>query len=609
MDIICLPPVFLEFNIQLMLVKCSIFCLQHDCQEFLALLLDSLHEQLNFTFKSTNQNTEVKPSTSKQPIRYEHNINNKVSSEHLNRGLDCVEDRSKNAVSSHSSLTFDNMKNSKSSLSGDIRTNLSSKSSVQVADCVKENVVNVDRCRSAQTLIPFTINQISEDSNHSSVSEHSSDSDQCSVMKNLKLRSSPTGTQSSPNLGMKITNDCATKDCGVSSSYEVGSDTEMAEDGFVTDGFKRVHSLQDFRQKCEAEPVITKASSDLDLVGILGDNVEVDCEKRVNFEALGKDVCVDDLDFGRVGMKNCTDIGDSVTSTCIEPVVLNNAVTTTCSPLIQDLYAKETKTLNTNVLAREFSSETITMDSDKFAKHDNTSEMAEMIDAEDLLLPSVHDETIKPVGFGSKPIKDVNIRADKKSKSPKSAAAGSGGMMNIEKEDCFDLRSVKRMKFEGTEKNLQMQEICKIQKEALLCEALNVNKPSNSNVNKASNSDVNKPSNSDKFGFRKDASPSMESDVESDMVEDVDQEVEMEVSDEEDSLAPSNIQTDREMYTASELIAAEQAWAQYHRTNDSVIVDTFQGQFKSTVSKLKTCYIQVYCCDSVKHYLHSFFPT
>ncbi|KAH3812196.1 hypothetical protein DPMN_140620 [Dreissena polymorpha] len=39
-----------------------------------------------------------------------------------------------------------------------------------------------------------------------------------------------------------------------------------------------------------------------------------------------------------------------------------------------------------------------------------------------------------------------------------------------------------------------------------------------------------------------------------------------------------------EGYTARDVVAAEEAWQKYLNRNDSVIVETFQGQFKSTLT-------------------------
>ncbi|KAH3812301.1 hypothetical protein DPMN_140729 [Dreissena polymorpha] len=78
---------------------------------------------------------------------------------------------------------------------------------------------------------------------------------------------------------------------------------------------------------------------------------------------------------------------------------------------------------------------------------------------EDDILQSIAKVTTKTDRYETKKVKDVNIRADKKSKFPKGAC---GGYNVPEKEECFSLSGVKRMKFEGTEKNLQMQEMCKL---------------------------------------------------------------------------------------------------------------------------------------------------
>ncbi|XP_045201160.2 uncharacterized protein LOC123554858 [Mercenaria mercenaria] len=544
---------------------------QHDCQEFLALLLDSLHEQLNFKSQSTNQNTEAGPSCEKQPITFEHNINNRGASNlGVSEGENRVNDKSKNAATSHSSLTFDNMKESKFVQSEKV-----------MGDELKSDYY--EKRKSGSNIAGFTVNPISEDSNHSTLSEQSSESEQCSVMKNLKLRSSPTVSQSSVGLSPRVVNELGEKVCDVTSSDDINIGkneiTDECESSGI-EGFKRVHSLQDFRSKQdECLNVLMKASSDNDLVSKASGDVDeaddFDSGFRMNDET------------SQMGQKNnvsvslkpeCCDIEqksscvDEISECSSEPFILNNAISTTSVPSLEDLYAKETKTLNTNVLATEYMEESITTDSDKFSKHDNTSERIENVDEEDLI-NNVMEVTTKNDGFEMpKKVKDVNIRADKKSKSPK-GACGSNSGMGSEKEDCFSLSGVKRMKFEGTEKNLQMQEICKIQKEALISEALNVKKPKN--VERV-----------EKISCTREASPSVDSDIESDMVEDQDEDNEMEVSDNEaEEMLPQGPRTLAEgaCYTTAEVLAAEDAWQKYLRRNDSIVVDTFQGQFKSTV--------------------------
>jgi ubiquitin C-terminal hydrolase len=42
-------------------------------------------------------------------------------------------------------------------------------------------------------------------------------------------------------------------------------------------------------------------------------------------------------------------------------------------------------------------------------------------------------------------------------------------------------------------------------------------------------------------------------------------------------------------YTPADVEAANEAWDKYKQKNSSVVVDTFQGQFKSTVSIAPAC--------------------
>ncbi|XP_052783368.1 uncharacterized protein LOC128219583 [Mya arenaria] len=524
---------------------------QHDCQEFLALLLDSLHEQLNF---KANPNKETEPSSSKQPIRFENNINNQaIGQSHSEQNSI---DKSRNAVTCVSSLTFDNMKETK-------------KPQVQSLSKMEEKP-STSQCKNL--LFPFTVNQISEDSNHSTVSEQSSDSDQCSVMKNLKLRSSPVVSQSGECLSSKVMNDCETRDYGVSSSDDacIGREHGLfddSKDGESEHQFKRVSSLQDMRVPVVAKcAVISKASSEFNLVNKASPYCDNE-QGATPMDATDSEPSCSYVDSIDMSVRNCDSSGNTVEL----PVVLNNAMQNTPVPLLEDIYSKETKTLNTNVLASEYNQERVNTDSEKFAKQDNTDERSELLIDEEDIIQSVSDITTKADGYEHPKVKDVNIRADKKSKSPKGACGGSGPI-NDEKEECFALNNVKRMKFEGTEKNLQMQEICKLHKKALLCEALKVDKPADRTL----------AANTDQPMFKKDLSPSTDSDMESEGG-DGDHEANMEVSDDEDD-GPVMCGTRAETcFSTLEVTAAEESWHNYLSRNDSVMVDTFQGQFKSTV--------------------------
>lgn len=66
---------------------------QHDCQEFLALLLDSLHEQMNTAKSSKNCHVPVTMSTPKSSFNLIENSNGKnVSSSTATRNSNCTSD-------------------------------------------------------------------------------------------------------------------------------------------------------------------------------------------------------------------------------------------------------------------------------------------------------------------------------------------------------------------------------------------------------------------------------------------------------------------------------------------------------------------------------------
>ena len=410
-----------------------------------------MHEQLNFKFTSATGGYGVAQSTSRDQAQLKHvdKINNALKD--TNRAGDQCVEKPCGAVSNVSALTFDNMK----------ETNLSQVQFREIATSSSSS-----SCKNI--LVPFTMNQISEDSNHSSISEQSSESDQCCVMKNLKLRSSPVVSQSVNVIPNKIANVCDSKSCDVTSSddifeSEIGEmDTEVSES--CESGFKRVSSLQDIRNRVKAMPVgMAKAASDIDLTG--KSNSEV-----IDRDDVAAGSSASDNNFVFVTSDDSNEVGSS------DEVVLNNRIAKSSIPLLEDLYFKETKTLNTNVLASDLSDDKINVDSEKFAKYDNTVDRAEIVIDEEDVIQNAMDLAIKNdvYGPGPKKIKDVNIRANKKSKSPGGGACRGGGLAGE--------GGGKRMKFEGLEKNVQLQEMCRLQKESLLRAAMTTQTPADKQV-------------------------------------------------------------------------------------------------------------------------------
>ena len=469
-----------------------------------------------------------------------------MNNQSLNTSLtsDKNEDQSRNLAGSHSSLTFENIKH------GDrLVSNLNEQNDGRLVANDGEKDVN------SSNMVSFTPNLISEDSNHSTASEYSSDSEQCSVIKNLNLRNSPVVGQSNDKLSPKSLNEDFNKEGMISVSAD---GIKISQDCIKNAREMKMNSVDEELQGVKKK-TLNDSSVTLDVKNTDSQEVCLDASVR------SKKVMDETGDFdvhncdSKSGLGLSANMGSDQTE---QPVILNNAVASKSVHSLEDIYAKETKTLNTNVLAEEFLSETVTVDSDKFMKQDNTrlsSNRPENIEEEGLLNNILEASAKKDDGPSTRPIKDVNLRADKKSKLT-GATCASNKVQNLEQDD-YTTSSVKRMKFEGTEKNLQMQELSKINKERIF------------------------------FGTRRvnmEAESSIDIDVDSDSDASENQDGEMEISDEDEEDEADGGETEvaaaGTSFTTSEVIAAEAAWQKYLSKNDSIIVDTFQGQFKSTVS-------------------------
>ncbi|GFN98221.1 ubiquitin carboxyl-terminal hydrolase [Plakobranchus ocellatus] len=433
----------------------------------------------------------------------------------------------------------------------------------------------------------------SEDSNHSSLSAHSTDSEQSSAFKRLKIDAVELGRNSSSN------NNSSLKDCVTSSSdcKKNGGGKEM-----------KPVLLDDCREGCNA------------IVG----------RSRILREAEGSDACV-----AMSPMHDLTVI-DNMVSSCqdsLEENLVQNSdgsnhlneaeslkerhseseegshslshhtLSPSGLPCLDDFYSKETKTLNTNVQVSDFLQE-ITADSEKFAKVDNRNRppskevniLQEAFGEEDKA-----EKVLIGQSFGSGAgVKDINLYAQSSSASVvkpcknvdlnvlhnslgqacvlseeplKLSPVCEAGQNSIgEKEEVlllkhggegdFDVVSSNSsgFKFDEEEKNVQMQAYSKFN-----------TIPERSNI-------------------RVDLSDSV-ADPDSMEVDEVEM---MESSDEEELelVSPSHTSTVEACSSVpnclrncplSEVRMATHAWEEYQASNDSIVVSTFQGQFRSTV--------------------------
>ena len=223
-----------------------------------------------------------------------------------------------------------------------------------------------------------------------------------------------------------------------------------------------------------------------------------------------------------------------------EPCESNSAMSGKRLPSIEDFYMKGTKTLNTNVLASEFIDESVTMDSDKFHKPDNMTRTTDPYEnLSDFLMSEVK-------GAGAKPLKETNLLAnvrDKFSDDFYTKKCLFSEMEKKEEEGTCSINNIKRMKIDEDEKNIRMQAKLKV----------------NTNKNPTKEGDLNlkSPSGSAERGHSSRASGS--------------------------SPSPQGTSQSQSQWETC-VLQADSAWAKYKECNQSVIVDTFQGQFKSTVS-------------------------
>lgn len=136
----------------------------------------------------------------------------------------------------------------------------------------------------------------------------------------------------------------------------------------------------------------------------------------------------------------------------LEPILNNVSNLKQRIPKIEEFYAKDTKTLNTNVLLEDFEKDDLATDSEKFPKQELNifaeNDLVMHVPVEPVAVANNKDDTAR------KGPKNTNIQAEKFNKMQKACemdAEGDG--------------IVKKMKFECTEKNFQVQAQSKINKD------------------------------------------------------------------------------------------------------------------------------------------------
>lgn len=291
---------------------------------------------------------------------------------------------------------------------------------------------------------------------------------------------------------------------------------------------------------------------------------------------------------------------NTTTQCCDDNTDSSSAVTVDESgrkvPSIEDFCSKDTKTLNTNVLIAEVTEE-LALDSEKFHKIENTAEhsatsAAESLDDEVTAGGQLHELLLAACdGTVSKPVKETNLVANCREKFVDSMkmttnSVSAYALTSPADVDCFissmkqfcgkpagvtqlatesdddvqnydNINNIKRIKIDDqAEKNLRMQAKLKVNTEQNLTRSSSPPIADCTGSNAVSVDQLT-ASSSSSVAMSAGSSHTAQS---------------------------SALSCTGDFSTARHIRRAEEAWRAYTSRNRSVIVDTFQGQFKSTVS-------------------------
>lgn len=228
-------------------------------------------------------------------------------------------------------------------------------------------------------------------------------------------------------------------------------------------------------------------------------------------------------------------------------------------PSIEDFCNKDTKTLNTNVLANDYLHEKVSTDSAKYHKTDNkNARLSSAIQDEAMnVCDQLSDLLTCDGGKGTcKLVKDTNLLANCQDKFSDDGGGGGGKKVLFSERDANDECSVnnaKRIKVDEDKKNVRMQAKLKVNTEQNRTKDLLKTKTTGGRLNEDASHSLSSMSEGPSLSVQRSANSAGASRLS------------------EDNCAKKS---------ASH---ADREWLRYTRENKSIIVDTFQGQFKSTV--------------------------
>ncbi|XP_076454065.1 uncharacterized protein LOC143289100 [Babylonia areolata] len=647
---------------------------QHDCQEFLALLLDTFHEQLNRATLSTPTPTPQSTSTltiaaaTTDASQGQGHLNNEDLGEPGASGKTETSECSVSAASDAGykllcpeTLSSEEEHGGTSGASEALPRSSPGQSSLAAEP--GPGRCSLKRISSSSTEAVMA-SLFSEDSNHSTLSAHSTDSEQSSAFKKLKIEADSTNSsgvsvlssvselctqESSPRAEAHGDQTCAAQPGGGCKETSASDNNNSAESGVESMEMSPPAHSSIPQRKCvrldipsssqgtslSSDPTWSKVdkerSSDSELAAesaevedstkAEGSSASNGLKKFNNTELVSPTGVMSDVAAPSSQGQTCPNDLPAMTSSPQEASRTN--------PL--HFYCKETKTLNTNVLVSNYVQGDVSTDSEKFAKVDNRSQVPVtkevnllqealqgleedkvekaligktlttnnpthlMTAAEEGADKASHHvsnlRTVKtkhPGGVLCKATTDPNLLNNSYEyeeevlvgysslvQKPVSAGVGCvkpalecvmGGVVG-EKMELEGSVAVDKVSSE-VEKNVQMQALSKLK-----------NTLTKSNIredisDKASTSESTETEDGDMEVEAEESSPSE------------DEEAEEEEPPSRGSIVGDNsvsLPNPARCFTAADVAAANAAWECYKSRNNSVVVETFQGQFKSTV--------------------------
>ncbi|GAB1605457.1 uncharacterized protein LOC115230714 [Argonauta hians] len=273
-----------------------------------------------------------------------------------------------------------------------------------------------------------------------------------------------------------------------------------------------------------------------------------------------------------------------------------------CLPSLQDFYAKETKTLNTNMLASESEQQQqIKTDSEKFVKCDNRARRVNRDNCDNSSSSSI-EEMIGAEGAkaelspGIEKLKDINIRLDKKARCHHQNYPCPSGLPY---EDWSNINKIKRIKIESDvdEKNVKRHALHKFNLEHSTLRTDEVMATPGCSATADDEEDEEEEDDEEEEEAM--------SGGEECVVERQDGEWLREGGERQAGVGQGSNSTRGssslpaehcglpEGLTAADVDAANVSWENHLVKNNSVVVSTFHGQFKNTVICSECCHVSV----------------